>query len=361
MRPIPASRLGDAHGLLRVVGRRGRLRLDELLVEDSADELFPPGLQNALGRTRQFTSFARAAGLMNEDRGTVELTDMGKRYVRAGDPERPWDVSPGQAEWLQRLLRERQMTDSIYHGAAIGLSLYASLRARLPGLDARLRPRPVAARPDGVGQRGHDRLAGPALHDLPARPGRDRPRAARHRRRPPAARRADAARAPVARRPGGRAEPRRARGRAGPGRGRPDGRRRRRGGAAAGRPRRRRPVHIPPPEPPEEEEPAPQAAEPEPQYVAPEPPPPAPAPEPPAPPAPSRPRPPPRRSRRRRPRRHRRPSGPPHPARAPRCRARRACCPRTPSRTARKPATSACRPPPTPPWRPPSPRAGTCC
>ena len=295
MRPIPASRLGDAHGLLRVVGRRGRLRLDELLVEDSADELFPPGLQNALGRTRQFTSFARAAGLMNEDRGTVELTDMGKRYVRAGDPERPWDVSPGQAEWLQRLLRERQMTDSIYHGAAIGLSLYASLRARLPGLDARLRPRPVAARPDGLGQRGHDRLAGPALHDLPARPGRHRPRAARHRRGPPAARRADAARAPVARRPGGRAEPRRARGRARRGRGRPDGRRRRRGGAAAAV-APPAPVQIQPPEPPEEEEPAPQAAEPEPQYVAPEPPPPAPAPEPPPPapaPAPVAPPPPP--------------------------------------------------------------------
>ena len=126
MRPIPASRLGDAHGLLRAINDRERLRVDEFVTEFSVDELFPPGLENALGRTRQFVSFARAAGLLNEDRGTVQLTDMGKRYVRAADAERPFDVAPAQAEWLRRLLRERHMTDSIYHGAAVGLSLFAS-------------------------------------------------------------------------------------------------------------------------------------------------------------------------------------------------------------------------------------------
>ncbi len=126
MRPIPAPRLGDAHGLLRAIGERERLRLDEFVTEFTVEELFPPGLENALGRTRQFVSFARSAGLLNEDRGTVELTDMGKRYVRAGDGAKPFDVSPAQAEWLRRLLRERHMTDSIYHGAAVGLSLYAS-------------------------------------------------------------------------------------------------------------------------------------------------------------------------------------------------------------------------------------------
>ena len=126
MRPIPAPRLGDAHGLLRAIQQRERVRLDEFVTEFSVEELFPPTLENALGRTRQFISFARAAGLVNEDRGTVELTDMGKRYVRAGDAEKPFEISPGQAEWLRRLLRERHMTDSIYHGAAIGLSLFAS-------------------------------------------------------------------------------------------------------------------------------------------------------------------------------------------------------------------------------------------
>ena len=126
MRPIPAPRLGDAHGLLRAIGERGRLRLDEFITDFTVEELFPPGLENALGRTRQFVSFARAAGLVNEDRGTVELTEMGKRYVRAGDASAPFDVVPAQAEWLRRLLRERHMTDSIYNGAAIALSLYAS-------------------------------------------------------------------------------------------------------------------------------------------------------------------------------------------------------------------------------------------
>ena len=126
MRPIPAPRLGDTHGLLRAINQRERLRLDEFITEFSIEELFPPGLENALGRTRQFVSFARSAGLLNEDRGSVELTEIGKRYVRAGDEEAVFDVAPDQAEWLRRQLYERHMTDSIYHGAAIGLSLFAS-------------------------------------------------------------------------------------------------------------------------------------------------------------------------------------------------------------------------------------------
>ncbi len=126
MRPIPAPRLGDTHGLLRAINQRERLRLDEFITEFSIEELFPPGLENALGRTRQFVSFARSAGLLNEDRGSVELTEIGKRYVRASNEDAIFDVAPDQAEWLRRQLRERHMTDSIYHGVAIGLSLYAS-------------------------------------------------------------------------------------------------------------------------------------------------------------------------------------------------------------------------------------------
>src|SRR3954453_2256429 len=126
MRPIPASRIGESHGLLRALSQRERLRIDEFITEFSVEELFPPGLDNALGRTRQFVSYARSAGLLKEDRGTVELTEIGKRYVRAGAEDAIFDVAPDQAEWLRRQLRERHMTDSIYHGAAIGLSLYAS-------------------------------------------------------------------------------------------------------------------------------------------------------------------------------------------------------------------------------------------
>ena len=126
MRPIPAPRLGDAHGLMRAIAQRERLRLDEFVTDFTVEELFPPDLDNALGRTRQFVSYARLAGLLGEDRGTVELTEMGKRYVRVGDAARPFDVAPAQAEWLRRLLRERHLTDTIYHGAAVALSLYGS-------------------------------------------------------------------------------------------------------------------------------------------------------------------------------------------------------------------------------------------
>ena len=126
MRPIPADRLGHAHGLLRAIDKRGRLRTDEFVTEFSLEELFPPDLENALGRMRHFISYARAAGLVKEDRGVVELTEIGRRYIRSGEPDAPFTVGPQQAEWLRRQLREKHMTDSIFHGLAIGLSLLAS-------------------------------------------------------------------------------------------------------------------------------------------------------------------------------------------------------------------------------------------
>jgi MoxR-like ATPase len=127
MRPIPAPRIGDSHGLLRAIERRGRVRTDEFVTEFTLEELFAPGLENALGRLRHFVSYARSTGLVKEDRGVVELTEVGRRYVRAGAESAPFDVSPQQAEWLRRQLREKHMTDSIFHGMAIGLSLLASV------------------------------------------------------------------------------------------------------------------------------------------------------------------------------------------------------------------------------------------
>src|SRR5918998_118732 len=127
MRPIPAPRIGESHGLLRAINQRERMRLDEFVTEFSIEDLFPLGLENALGRTRQFVSYARSAGLVKEDRGVVELTEIGKRYVRAGDEAAPFSVSPSQADWLRRQLLEKHMTDSIYHGLAIGLSLLSSV------------------------------------------------------------------------------------------------------------------------------------------------------------------------------------------------------------------------------------------
>src|SRR3954453_13392341 len=126
MRPIPETRLGDSHGILRAVGERERIRLDEFLTSDNVSELIPAGLENALGRMRQSLSYARAAGLLREDRGVVELTEIGKRYIRAADAEDLFAVATPQAEWLRRQLFDKHMTDSIFHGLAIGLSLLSS-------------------------------------------------------------------------------------------------------------------------------------------------------------------------------------------------------------------------------------------
>jgi energy-coupling factor transporter ATP-binding protein EcfA2 len=127
MRPIPAPRIGESHGLLRAISTRDRVRLDEFVTEFQNQDLYPPGLENAQGRTRQFVSYARSAGLLKEDRGVVELTEIGKRYIRAGDNDAPFEVSEAQADWLRRQLLEKHMTDSIYHGLAIGLSLLSSV------------------------------------------------------------------------------------------------------------------------------------------------------------------------------------------------------------------------------------------
>ena len=67
--PHPCRQPRHAHGLLRAIDKRGRLRPDEFVTEFSLDELFPPDLENALGRMRHFISYARAAGLVKEDRG----------------------------------------------------------------------------------------------------------------------------------------------------------------------------------------------------------------------------------------------------------------------------------------------------
>src|SRR4051812_7599189 len=137
MRPIPPPRIGEAPGLLRAISERERMRLDQFVTDFAAEDLFPSELENGLGRTRQYVSFARGLGIVKEDRGTVELTDFGKRYVRAGDQSAPFTVAPAQAEWLRRQLREKHMTDSIFHGLAMGLSLLSSVApgTRISALD----------------------------------------------------------------------------------------------------------------------------------------------------------------------------------------------------------------------------------
>ena len=94
MRPIPAPRIGESHGLLRAIGQRERIRLDEFVTEFSVEDLFHPGLENALGRTRQFVSYARAAGLLKEDQRDGRADgDRQALRARAGDPDAPFDVS----------------------------------------------------------------------------------------------------------------------------------------------------------------------------------------------------------------------------------------------------------------------------
>ena len=52
MRPIPAPRIGDSHGILRAVGERDRVRLDEFLTSANVDDIFPAEIGRASCRER---------------------------------------------------------------------------------------------------------------------------------------------------------------------------------------------------------------------------------------------------------------------------------------------------------------------
>jgi hypothetical protein len=114
-------RLGDSHGLLRALDARGRLRIDEFATEFAPDELYPPDLEHAFPRTRELLAHARAAELVQDDRGILELSDAGRRYIRAGSAEQPFGVAPAQAEVLRALLRERHASSSMYRHLAAAL------------------------------------------------------------------------------------------------------------------------------------------------------------------------------------------------------------------------------------------------
>jgi hypothetical protein len=96
-------RIGESHGLMRALDARGRLRPDEFATEFAVDELYPPDLHDAFARTRQYLAWARDAGLVRDDRGILELTDAGRRYIRVGSPERPFEVVAAQAAVLCEL------------------------------------------------------------------------------------------------------------------------------------------------------------------------------------------------------------------------------------------------------------------
>jgi hypothetical protein len=114
-------RLGDSHGLLRALDARGRMRMDEFATEFAPEDLYPPDLENPLPRTRQLLAYVRAAELLEDDRGILELSDAGRRYIRAASADRPFDVVPAQAEILRGLLRERHATSGVYHRLASAL------------------------------------------------------------------------------------------------------------------------------------------------------------------------------------------------------------------------------------------------
>ena len=70
------------------VGKRDRVRLDEFVTEFQNEELFPPGLENAQGKTRQFVSYARSAGLLKvhaEAEGALEIARRSRGTPRVAN------------------------------------------------------------------------------------------------------------------------------------------------------------------------------------------------------------------------------------------------------------------------------------
>ena len=220
MRPIPAPRLGDTHGLLRAINQRDRVRLDEFITEFSDRGAVP-------ARARERARPHAPVRLLRALRGAAQRgsgrrrADRGRQALRA---------QRRRGRGLRRLLRPgRVAAPPAVRASHDGLDLprrrdrAVALRlepAGLPRLPARLRPRARAPRPRGLGQREHAREPGRAVHDVPARPRAPRRPEPAHRDRHADEVGADAARPHVAARPRGPAQPGRARGGRGRGRGR---------------------------------------------------------------------------------------------------------------------------------------------
>jgi hypothetical protein len=145
MRPIPAPRLGDAHGLLRAISERERLRLDEFVTEFTVEALFPPRLENALGRTRQFVSFARAARrrwpIVDElDRALGDLSSFLAGVpitLPDGESEPPddWRVGAGAFLAAARFAAERNRAAPADERTLAHEALTAHVAPVLPELD----------------------------------------------------------------------------------------------------------------------------------------------------------------------------------------------------------------------------------
>ena len=127
---IPALRISYAHRILIEISERGPLTLGELFAAvDDPEELFKSERQHKSpeNRARHLALFGRRLGLLADSGNVFELTDLGRAYTDALDPTDPWVVAEGQAELLQGVLQETHTSDGALYGAALLLSLLATL------------------------------------------------------------------------------------------------------------------------------------------------------------------------------------------------------------------------------------------
>ena len=193
MRPIPATSLGHAHGLLRAIEKRGRLRTDEFVTEFSLEELFPPGPRER----------ARPAA-------PLHLLRAGRRARQGGSRRRRADRSRPPLHPLRRRRRAVRHLPGAGRMAAPPAAREAHDGLDLPRAGDRAQPARVVPaghargddglraldglpRPSRLGQREHVRDPGRAPPDPAHRTGADRRRAPPHAHRRAGAQRADAA------------------------------------------------------------------------------------------------------------------------------------------------------------------------
>jgi len=136
IKTIPALRHSYANGILRALESRGAISIRDLIASTPNEELFKGSTVNVEQRAQALLSYARELGLVDHAGGKFELTERGRQYVSAGDSESVWTVTDDQARVLRDLMVDKAAErGGIFHGAAIGLSLFDGANGVTPSAE----------------------------------------------------------------------------------------------------------------------------------------------------------------------------------------------------------------------------------
>jgi hypothetical protein len=128
---MSGGRIASANALLRELSIAGPTVLSELLARDNAAELFKADTESVSRRHAiALMRLCRELGLVHGGAQNLELTDQGRSYVAAGDPDNVWDLTELQSTIVRSQIQEQALSQSgvgICGTAVLALSLWSTV------------------------------------------------------------------------------------------------------------------------------------------------------------------------------------------------------------------------------------------